>query len=157
MTPERIVHDIFVERKLTLAVAESCAGGLVSHRITNIPGSSLYFKGAIVAYSNEAKTSLLKVPEGLIKEHGAVSAEVAAAMALGVKRVLRADVAASVTGIAGPGGGTDDKPVGLAYMAVAMGNDVTTCMVEFDGERAKLKERFADAVLKFIVERTAGI
>lgn len=157
MTPERIVHDILVERKLTLAVAESCAGGLVSHRITNIPGSSLYFKGAIVAYSNDAKTTLLRIPKKLIVRHGAVSAEVAAAMAMGAKRVFRTDIAASVTGIAGPGGGTDEKPVGLAYMAVAHGKNVATCRVEFDGERAKLKERFADAVLKFIVERSTGI
>jgi nicotinamide-nucleotide amidase len=103
----------------SLATAESCTGGLVAHLITAIPGVSPYYPGGVVTYSNQAKTELLDVPAELIEAHGAVSPEVAVAMARGVLRRFDADVAVSATGVAGPGGGTPDKPVGLVYLGLA--------------------------------------
>lgn len=152
MKPERIIHDIFTQRRLTLASAESCAGGLISHRITDIPGSSAYFKGGVVAYSNDVKIRLLKVPRRLIERYGAVSAEVAEAMAAGARKALKADVAVSVTGIAGPDGGTAVKPVGLAYIAVAGKGVAKTKKVNFTGSRTVMKQKFSDAALSLLVE-----
>ena len=103
----------------TLSTAESCTGGMVAKVITDVPGSSGYFMGGIVSYSDEAKTKLLRVERVLIENHGAVSKEVAGAMARGVQGLMRTDCAIAVTGIAGPGGGTEQKPVGLVYIAVA--------------------------------------
>ena len=103
-------------RGLRLATAESCTGGLVAARLTSVPGSSASFVGGVVAYADEVKRSELDVPEALLAEHGAVSAEVAEAMAEGARRRLGADVAVAVTGVAGPGGGTPEKPVGLVYL-----------------------------------------
>src|SRR5512136_3481226 len=110
-----IIGQMLVERKLKLATAESCTGGLVGHRLTNVPGSSEYFEGGIVAYSYEAKERLLGVHHDTLYEHGAVSAETAIEMAHGVRRALGTDIGIAVTGIAGPGGGLPDKPVGLVY------------------------------------------
>lgn len=106
------------EAQLTLAVAESCTGGLLAHHITNVPGSSNYFLGGVVAYANEAKLRLLNVPCEVIEQHGAVSWQTALAMARGVRQLLRADVALSITGIAGPTGGTPEKPIGLMYLGL---------------------------------------
>jgi PncC family amidohydrolase len=103
---------------LTVSTAESCTGGLVAHALTEIPGSSEYFLGGIVAYADETKRTALDVPAELIERHGAVSAQVARSMAEGARRRIGSDLAVSVTGIAGPGGGTDAKPVGLTYIAV---------------------------------------
>lgn len=152
MQPERKIHDIFVSRKLTLAVAESCTGGLVSHRITNVSGSSACFRGGVVAYSNKAKTLLLGVPEGIIKGHGAVSPRTASAMARGARQVFGSDVAVAITGIAGPAGGTRKKPVGLAYIAVATKRGVKVKRVKFTGSRLAVKRKFADEALLFIQE-----
>jgi len=103
----------------TLATAESCTGGLLGHAITNVAGSSTYFLGGIIAYANEAKCRLLGVPEALLARHGAVSQEVALAMAQGARQALGADMAIATTGIAGPSGGTPQKPVGTVYIAVS--------------------------------------
>ena len=113
---EEVVLDLCREQGLTLATAESCTGGLVAARLTSIPGSSDAFLGAIVAYANDVKEAELGVPADVLREHGAVSAEAAAAMAGGVRARLGADVGIAVTGIAGPGGGTEEKPVGLVYV-----------------------------------------
>ena len=115
-TTAELVVDLLRERGLTLATAESCTGGLVATRITDVPGSSDVFVGSIVAYANEVKRERLGVPEDVLATHGAVSPETAAAMAVGAREALGADVAVSVTGVAGPGGGTDEKPVGLVYL-----------------------------------------
>ena len=113
---ETAVLELCRERGLTLATAESCTGGLVAARLTSVPGSSDVFLGGVVSYANEVKTAALGVPEDVLAAHGAVSAETAAAMAEGARRRLDADVAVAVTGIAGPGGGSDEKPVGLVYV-----------------------------------------
>ncbi|MFQ5532236.1 MAG: competence/damage-inducible protein A [Candidatus Methylomirabilales bacterium] len=124
----------------TVAVAESCTGGLLAHRITNIPGSSDYFDRGIVSYSNRAKEELLQVPSSLIEQHGAVSPEVAVAMAAGVRHRVGTDLGVAVTGIAGPGGGTEAKPVGLTYIALAdaQGEDWRKHQFSFDREDNKL-------------------
>ena len=107
-----------LDRRLTLSTAESCTGGLVAHLITEVAGSSRYFRGGVVSYSNEAKLELLEVPREVLEAHGAVSAQVARAMAEGAAQRFGSDLAIAVTGIAGPDGGTPAKPVGLTYVAV---------------------------------------
>jgi nicotinamide-nucleotide amidase len=114
----QLVLDLCRERGLTLATAESCTGGMVAERLTGVPGASDVFVGAVVAYSNDVKERELGVPHDLLEQHGAVSAEAAAAMAAGARERLGADVALAVTGIAGPGGGSEEKPVGLVYVHV---------------------------------------
>jgi PncC family amidohydrolase len=116
--PEAVVGELLRARGLTLAVAESCTGGLISHRITNVPGSSDYYLGSVTSYANRVKEQVLNVPGEVLAAHGAVSPETARAMAQGVCRLLGADLGLAVTGIAGPGGGTDQKPVGLVYIAL---------------------------------------
>lgn len=117
-TLEEVIGQKLNKARLTLAVAESCTGGYLGHLITTVPGSSAYFEGGVQAYNNNVKKQLLQVPADLIEQHGAVSAEVAAAMAQGVKKLLNTDVALAITGIAGPDGGTPQKPVGTVYIAV---------------------------------------
>ena len=151
-SPEILIAKTLTEKNMTLAVAESCTGGLVSHRITNIPGSSDYFKGGVVAYSNDVKTFLLYVSRELLEKHGAVSAQVARAMAKGAKSALDADVAVAITGIAGPAGGSDEKPVGLAHIAFASNEEIKTKKVLFEGDRESLKEQFSDAMLEVILK-----
>jgi PncC family amidohydrolase len=140
------------KKKKTLALAESCTGGLVSHRLTNVPGSSRYFAGSVIAYANSVKISILGVSSEIIKKHGVVSREVACAMAGGARRALNADMAAAITGITGPAGGSVKKPVGLAYMAIAFGKGTRSRKVIFKGDRMALKARFAQAALKMIAE-----
>lgn len=153
---EEEIAQVLTKKKKTLAIAESCTGGLLSHRITNIPGSSKYFIGGIVAYSNSLKTSILGVPAGTMKKYGAVSREVALAMAKGARRAFKSDIAAAVTGIAGPGGGSKAKPVGLAYIAFSGGKKTVTRRVKFKGSRLSLKKKFSEAVLKLIIEVLAA-
>jgi nicotinamide-nucleotide amidase len=125
----------------TLATAESCTAGLVAARVANVPGASDVLLGGIVAYANEVKLQALGVPDALLREHGAVSAECARAMADGVRRALQADVGVAITGIAGPGGGTPDKPVGLVYVCATVGDDVEATEHRFgDGGRDNIRE-----------------
>jgi nicotinamide-nucleotide amidase len=140
-------------RGVTVAVAESCTGGLVADAITDVSGSSAYFLGGIVSYSNEAKAALLDVPEPVLAAHGAVSAQVARAMAEGARARFAATVAASVTGIAGPDGGSDAKPVGLTYVAVADAAGVDVRRFIWSGDRAANKASSAAAVLALLLER----
>ena len=116
---EIAVGQLLLQHHLTLATAESCTGGLIGHRLTNVPGSSEYFLGGIIAYANAIKEHVLGISPQTLDSHGAVSAETALEMARGARHVLGVDLAVSVTGIAGPGGGTDEKPVGLTYVALA--------------------------------------
>jgi len=132
---EEVVGRLLLDVKATVAVAESCTGGLVCHRLTNLPGSSAYFVRGDVVYSNDAKERLLGVPHELIAEHGAVSRPVALAMAVGMRQIAGTDLALGVTGIAGPGGGTAVKPVGLTYIALASADDVTCHEYRFLADR----------------------
>lgn len=119
-TEAQALIDLATEKRLTLATAESCTGGLIGAAITSIPGSSTPFKGGIIAYDNQVKQKLLNVPAGMIYKYGAVSREVARAMAKGAVEALNVDMAVSVTGVAGPGGGSEEKPVGTVWMGLAV-------------------------------------
>ncbi|MEZ4669814.1 MAG: CinA family protein [Anaerolineae bacterium] len=140
-------------RGWTIGTAESCTGGLVAHRLTNIAGSSDYVLGGIVAYSNAVKMALLGVNEATLEAHGAVSEAVAAEMATGARNALHVDVAVSITGIAGPGGGTPQKPVGLTYIGLAGPKDVLTVRRHmWSGDREAIKNSSADAALALVLE-----
>ena len=144
---------------LTLGVAESCTGGLIGHRITQVPGSSDYFLGSLVTYANQAKVAILGVPEPIISEHGAVSEQTALAMAAGARRVLGADVAVAVTGIAGPMGGTSNKPVGLTYIGWSGPGGRKCEEHRLGGTRDAIKWRASNAALALVLreaERLAG-
>ena len=153
---EEAVGRLLTERNLTLALGESCTGGLVAHRLTNVPGSSSYVLGGIIAYSNEAKERLLGVRHETLEEHGAVSAETAIEMARGARATLGADVGLSVTGIAGPGGGTPEKPVGLAYVALSAGNWEQVERLVWSGSREENKAQSAEAALAMLRDYLSG-
>ena len=151
------LQDVSLGRGLTLAVAESCTGGLVSDAITDVPGSSAYFLGGIVSYADEAKERQLGVPSEVIASHGAVSAQVARAMAEGVRSRFASAVGAAVTGIAGPDGGSDAKPVGLTYAAVADEDGVDVRRFAWTGDRVANKRSSAEAVLQLLLERAGSL
>ena len=135
-----VVHALLKELRkagATIAVAESCTGGLIAQQITSLSGASDHFPGGVVSYSNQAKVDLLGVPASLIETHGAVSAEVAEAMAVGVRERFKADIGLSVTGIAGPNGGTAEKPVGLVYLGLATGDAVDSRKLEMGPEQPR--------------------
>ena len=140
------------ELKTTLATAESCTGGLIAHRITNVPGVSAWYVGGVVAYSDKLKKALLGVGEGVLAAHGAVSEPVARQMAEGAQSRFGADVAVAVTGIAGPGGGTAEKPVGLVYLAVSGASGTVVCREFFEGNRQQIKAKTAEKALKMVLE-----
>jgi competence/damage-inducible protein CinA-like protein len=143
-------------RGLTLATAESCTGGMVASRLTGIPGASDVFLGGVVAYADEVKEAELGVPRALLEEHGAVSAEVAAAMARGARERLGADVAVAVTGIAGPDGGTPEKPVGLVYLHVDGPDGGRGREFSFPGDRASIRARSTVGALHLVRRQLAG-
>ena len=145
-----LVLDLLRAHGLTLGAAESCTGGLVGSRLTSVPGSSDVFLGSVVAYANEAKTALLDVPEALIEQHGSVSPEVAAAMADGARSRLGADVAVAVTGVAGPGGGTPEKPVGLVYLHAVGPSGGLAAHFDLPGDRETIRGRAAAAALHLV-------
>jgi PncC family amidohydrolase len=151
----RTLQGVAIERGVTVASAESCTGGLVAHVLTEVPGSSAYFLGGIVSYADAVKVAVLGVPRDLIAAHGAVSDAVAAAMADGARRRLGADLAAAVTGIAGPGGDTPGKPVGLTYIAVADATGTSVRRHAWPGDRAANKRASAGAALALLLERLA--
>jgi PncC family amidohydrolase len=150
------LQGLCLGRGLTVALAESCTGGLVADAITDVAGSSGYFAGGVVSYSNEAKETLLDVPRAMLEAHGAVSAQVARAMAEGARSRFGVDVAAAVTGIAGPDGGSDAKPVGLTYVAVADADGVDVRRHVWPGDRAANKVSSAAAVLELLLERVGA-
>jgi PncC family amidohydrolase len=145
------LQGVCLAGRLTVATAESCTGGLIGHAITEVPGSSGYFLGAIVAYSDDIKAALLDVSPSTIAAHGAVSAQVAVAMAHGVRQRVGADLAVAVTGIAGPAGGTADKPVGLTYVAVAGPAGSEVRRFGWTGDRATNKRASAEAALDMLL------
>jgi len=146
------IGTLLREKGLTLGTVESATGGLISHLITNIPGSSDYFKGSIVSYSNEVKIKVAGVRKESIDKEGAVSARVAEEMAAGGKRLLEVDICISDTGIAGPSGGTTDKPVGLFYLGLSSSSVTTSRRHIFQGSREENKWSAAQAALKFLYE-----
>jgi PncC family amidohydrolase len=143
---------LLTTRKLTLATAESCTGGLIANLITNVPGSSNYFEGGVISYSNESKIEFLRVPTETLKRCGAVSEETAAAMAIGIHKLTKADLGLAVTGIAGPTGGTEQKPVGLVYIALADRINVEKYQFKFNGSRLEIKKQTANAALKILLD-----
>ena len=149
---EVLVGELLTVHGLRLATAESCTGGLIGHLLTNVPGSSRYYIGSITAYANEAKSRLLGVHLETLVKYGAVSSETVIEMASGVRKVLEADIGISVSGIAGPGGGTPEKPVGTVWIGLS------TPQVEFSrhyllpGDRLAVKELTAQAALSMLVE-----
>jgi nicotinamide-nucleotide amidase len=147
---EKVVASLLADNKKTLAVAESCTGGLICHKLTGIPGSSQFFERGIVAYSNEAKYDLLGVQMNMIREHGAVSPEVACEMAAGVRRAAQSDYGLSTTGIAGPAGGTPKKPVGLVYIGYSDCNETIYEKHVYLVDRMGNKERAAQAALNLL-------
>jgi nicotinamide-nucleotide amidase len=155
---EAVVGRLLSDRGLTIAVAESCTGGLITHRLTQVPGSSAYVDRSVVCYSDQSKIDLLGVPPDLIARHGAVSREVAAAMARGIRQRAAVSVGLSVTGIAGPGGGTETKPVGLVYVGLdGREPDIVTKEFRFHGDRTVIKQRSSQAALdllrRWLIER----
>src|SRR3989339_890470 len=149
-TLEYAVAVLLKKYNKTIAVAESCTGGLVSDKLTNIPGISEYFMEGVVAYSNKAKVEILGVPKSLIGKYGAVSPQVARAMAEGIKKRSSANIGVGITGIAGPTGATKEKPVGLVYIAVAVDNEVETKECRFKGSRIDIKTLSANTALNMM-------
>lgn len=146
------VSSLLLEKKLTIATAESCTGGLIANNLTNISGSSEYFDRGIVSYSNTAKIELLDIPDDLLIKHGAVSKEVAEAMANGIRKKSKVDLGIATTGIAGPTGGTKDKPVGLVYIAVSTNKETIVKRFNFLGDRLQNKNNTLNESLKILYD-----
>jgi nicotinamide-nucleotide amidase len=152
-TMEEVIGLRLTVAGFTLSVAESCTGGLIAERLTNVPGSSAYFREGVVTYSNESKTKLLSIDPELILKQGAVSAEVAEAMAQNVRRISCTDFGVSATGVAGPGGGTDEKPVGLVYIALADDAHIEHRKLMLPGDRHLIRWRASQAALDLLRRR----
>jgi PncC family amidohydrolase len=154
---EEVVGELLLPHGLWLATAESCTGGLIGHLITNVAGSSTYYLGGVTAYSNQAKVRLLGVSQETLAQHGAVSEETVLEMARGVRKAMGADIGISVSGIAGPTGGTPDKPVGTVWIGLSSARDVYARHFLWSGDRLAVKEQSAQAALKMVVKylRTA--
>jgi len=154
---EEEIGDLLRQKGLTLGVVESATGGLISHRLTNIPGSSDYFKGSVTAYSNEAKIKVVGVGEPTINQYGAVSAQVAEEMAEGGRKLFSADIGIADTGIAGPGGATPEKPVGLFYLGLAYHGKTYSRRHVFSGDREQNKLEASEAALRWLREHLKGV
>ena len=148
--PEFILSQLLIKKGKTIAVAESCTGGLLADLLTNIPGSSHYFLLGIVTYSNQAKTALLRIPAKIIKRYGAVSCPVAQLMAQNVKKIASSDYGIGITGIAGPLGGTPAKPTGTVFISVSKGNKLITKKFNFTGNRLVVKRKTALKALSML-------
>ncbi len=147
---EEVVGKLLLEHGLTIAIAESCTGGLIADRFTNVPGSSGYFERGVIAYSNVSKVAMLRVPSSLLDVHGAVSKEVAEAMAGGIRTVSKTSIGLSTTGIAGPTGGTGEKPVGLVWIGYSDAQGTLAMKFHFGEDRRRVKERAAQAALELV-------
>jgi nicotinamide-nucleotide amidase len=155
---EEWIVETLAQRQLTVSTAESCSGGLLASRLTDVPGSSAVFREGFVTYSNESKTKLLGVPAELIAAHGAVSRDVAVAMAEGARKNARADFALSLTGIAGPSGGSAEKPVGLVFIALARPRGETLCVEKkFLVDRATFKQLATQTALDLLRRDLMGL
>ena len=150
------IGSLLSKRGLKLALAESCTGGLVGNRITDVSGSSEYFLGGVVAYAYQAKVDLLSVSWDILNSKGAVSHETVMEMARGARKTFHADIAASISGIAGPTGGTSDKPVGTVWIGIAAPDGEWTREFHFNGSRAQIKSSAADAALQSLLDYLEG-
>ncbi|MGE0824108.1 MAG: competence/damage-inducible protein A [Candidatus Binatia bacterium] len=157
VTMEEVVGQLLKAHGKTLGIAEACSGGLVSHRVTNIPGCSAYFCGTVVAYADEAKTQLLGVQQQTLRQHGGVSAETTREMAVGIRERLAADIGIAVTGIAGPSGGTPDKPVGLVHLALASKETLVSRDYKLWGNREWIKTLVSQLMLDWVRRSLLGI
>ncbi len=154
---EEVLGRVLASGGLTIAVAESCTGGLIADRLTNVSGSSAYFERGVIAYSNRAKIEVLGVPEEIIRQHGAVSSEVAKAMAAGIRERARTHIGLSTTGIAGPTGGTAEKPVGLVWIGYADEHGVLALKFNFGSDRVLIKQRASQAALELVRRKVLKI
>ena len=155
--PERerlpdMVGQMLCAKGYTISCAESCTGGLLTSTLTDVPGSSAYVMGSVVSYSNDVKSRILHVAEGTLAAHGAVSPETARAMAEGVRHLMQTDVGVGITGIAGPGGGSPEKPVGLVYIAVSALGKTSVKKNVFSGVRAEIKRAAVNKALAMVQE-----
>ena len=154
-----IVDDVvrkLIDNRLSVATAESCTGGLIAGAITSVPGSSACFSYGLVTYSNEAKRKLLGVPQQILTRYGAVSSETAYAMADGLKKLTEAVIAVSVTGIAGPDGGSEEKPVGLVYIGLVSGGKIITERCQFSGSREEIRNKTVNKAIVLIDQCIGG-
>jgi PncC family amidohydrolase len=149
---EAELGEKLITSKVTLATAESCTGGLIANRLTNISGSSEYFKFGVITYSNRSKIEILKVPQKTIETFGAVSDETAKAMSEGIRLLAGTELGLGVTGIAGPTGGTPEKPVGLVYIGLASTDNTEVYKFNFSGSRIEIKQQSSDEALKIIMK-----
>ena len=147
------LRDVLLARGWTISTAESCTGGLCAAALVDLPGSSTWYSGGVVAYSNAIKHELLDVPKGVLEDHGAVSEPVALAMAEGVRSRCRSSVSCSTTGIAGPGGGTPDKPVGLVWIGIATPTGTHARRYYFSGDRLSVRQQTVDACFELLLEQ----
>ena len=152
MHSEQKISKILLNKGLTVAIAESCTGGLLANRLTNISGSSAFFWLGIIAYDNKAKIKLLNIPPSLIKKHGAVSLPVAKGIAQNVRKILNTSFGIGITGIAGPSGGTKDKPVGLVFIALATKQKTILAEYHFKGSRLSVKTQAANQALQMLYQ-----
>lgn len=151
-SPEIEIGKLLGQRKLKLGLAESCTGGLVGHRVTNVPGSSEYFTGGVVAYAYEAKVTMLGVSWDTLNTYGAVSRETVLEMARGVRDLLAVDISVSISGIAGPGGGTAEKPVGTTWIGLVAPEGEWARKFVFNGDREQNKTSSADKALRMLLD-----
>jgi PncC family amidohydrolase len=151
LTQEVMLGNLLKENGLSLAVAESCTGGLVGHLITNVPGSSAYFSGGVIAYANEVKIEVLGVSPATLESFGAVSKETVLEMAKGIRALLEADIGLSVSGIAGPEGGTKEKPVGTVWIGLSSSRLESAKLFKFSGDRQNVKEQAAQSALEVAI------
>ena len=151
--PEKRILDLCIQKGWKLAVAESCTGGLIGARLTSVPGSSTFFTGGVIAYSNELKMGLLGVPMGLLESEGAVSGLVVEAMAMGVVGTAMADCSIAVTGVAGPDGGTPEKPVGTVWVGIALPSGTISRQYNFTGNREEVRDQAALAAMELFLEK----
>jgi PncC family amidohydrolase len=152
MTREERLGEVLTQRRWTISTVESCTGGGLAARITDVPGASGYYIGSVVAYDNRIKAEWVGVPESLFERHGAVSAEVAGAMSEGGRSRFDTDLCLAITGIAGPGGGTPDKPVGTVFISAASRAETRTGRFQFDGDRAQVRRAAIDAALDLALD-----
>ncbi|MDE7403450.1 MAG: CinA family protein [Muribaculaceae bacterium] len=148
----QVLADLLTERELRVSCAESCTGGNIAHKITQIPGSSAYFLGSVVSYSNDVKADVLKVSRSDLGRYGAVSRQVVEQMALGVSKLMKSECAVATSGIAGPDGGSVFKPVGTVWMAAKYGDKVVTELIHFDGDRNTVIESATNHVMVMLVK-----